>query len=64
MRNAQDRRHPATRIPPAIEDDRPNAAATERRHSPDRRIENLTLEERQLLFSEMPSLPPKSPSDK
>jgi hypothetical protein len=28
----------------------------ERRHTRDRRIENLTLEERQLLLSEMPSL--------
>jgi hypothetical protein len=28
----------------------------ERRHTRDRRIENLTLEERQLQFSEMPSL--------
>jgi hypothetical protein len=28
----------------------------ERRHAPDRRIENLTLEERQLQFCEMPSM--------
>ena len=30
----------------------------ERRHARDRRIENLTMEERQLQFSEMPSLKP------
>jgi hypothetical protein len=31
-----------------------------RRKSLDRRMENLTLEERQLLLAEMPCLPPKS----
>jgi hypothetical protein len=35
-------------------------AGVDRRKIRDRRLENLSLEERQLLLSEMPVLPPKS----
>ncbi len=56
MRSSKDRRepHPDGLFKP--EEYGLEQPSRERRHSYDRRIENLTLEERQLAFSEMPSL--------
>ena len=60
MRNTTDRRHPHTTGLHPIDDHETEVAGADRRKLHDRRMENLTLEERQLLFSEMPSLkPPK-----
>lgn len=60
MRDSNDRRqaHAANTYP--VCDYPQEATAVERRRIHDRRIENLTLEERLLLLSEMPTLPPKS----
>jgi hypothetical protein len=61
MRNTTDRRHSHTTGLHPIDDNEIEVTGTDRRKSHDRRMENLTLEERQLLLSEMPSLkPPKS----
>lgn len=61
MRNPTDRRHPHTTGLHPIDDHEIEVTDADRRKICDRRMENLTLEERQLLFSEMPSLkPPKS----
>jgi len=59
MRNPLDRRQADTHIINAVGDDRPTPVATERRKSPDRRINNLSMEERQMLFSEMPAPHPE-----
>ena len=61
MRNPTDRRHPHTTGLHPIDDHEIEVTDADRRKIYDRRMENLTLEERQLLLSEMPSLkPPKS----
>ena len=60
MRDSKDRRHPHATIPYPLSDYPQDATAVERRRIRDRRMENLTLEERLLLLSEMPALPPKS----
>jgi len=60
MRDSNDRRQPHAKSPHPISDKPQEASAVERRRIRDRRMENLTLEERQLLLSEMPALPPKS----
>ena len=56
MRNSTDRRHPHTTGLHPIDDNEIDATGADRRKTRDRRVENLTLEERQLLLSEMPSL--------
>ena len=56
MRNTNDRRQPqASRPYPGIEYEAGKPGG-DRRKTRDRRMENLSLEERQLLLSEMPSL--------
>ncbi|MEN8206462.1 MAG: hypothetical protein ABFS24_10670 [Pseudomonadota bacterium] len=61
MRNSTDRRQPHITGLHPIDDNEIKVTDTDRRKIRDRRMENLTLEERQLLLSEMPSLkPPKS----
>jgi hypothetical protein len=60
MRDSHDRRHPHATSLYSIDDDELEVTGINRRKNRDRRMENLTLEERQLLLSEMPSLPPKS----
>ena len=61
MRNSSDRRHTVTTGLHPIDDHETEVTDSDRRKSHDRRMENLTMEERQLLLSEMPSLkPPKS----
>lgn len=60
MRELTERRQPhGTSLYP-IGDYEPEITGVDRRKIRDRRMEKLTLEERQLLFSEMPSLPAKS----
>ena len=60
MRESIDRRQPhATSLYP-IGDYEYEVTGVDRREIRDRRMENLTMEELQLLFSEMPSLPAKS----
>ncbi len=60
MRDSHDRRRPpATSLYP-VSDNELEVTGVNRRKSLDRRMENLTLEERQLLLAEMPCLPPKS----
>ena len=54
MRKRKDRRKPAAATFP-FEDIHPGA--TDRRKLPDRRLENLDADQRQLLFSEMPGQP-------
>ena len=56
MRNPKDRRTPHADGLFNPEEYGQEQSSRERRHSRDRRMENLTLEERQLEFSEMPSL--------
>lgn len=56
MRNPKDRRAPHEKDLFYPEENIPGRPIKERRHTRDRRIENLSLEERQLQFSEMPSL--------
>jgi hypothetical protein len=58
MRDSTDRRHPRITSLSLINDSAPGMTAVDRRKILDRRMENLTLEERQLLLSEMPSLKP------
>ena len=58
MRNSTDRRHPHTTGLHPIDNNEIEVFGADRRKIRDRRIENLTLEERQLMFSEMPSLKP------
>lgn len=52
MRDGKDRRN--TGVMPAIPFEDLHPGATDRRKRPDRRLENLNAEERQLLLSEMP----------
>lgn len=52
MRKRKDRRKPAATATFPFEDIHPGD--TDRRKLPDRRLENLDAEQRQLLFSEMP----------
>jgi len=52
MKNRKDRRKPADT--PALPFEDLQAGISNRRKQPDRRLENLNAEERQLLFSEMP----------
>ena len=56
MRDSTDRRHPHTTDQSPTDDHPPEVSGVDRRKIRDRRMENLTLEERQLLLSEMPSL--------
>ena len=56
MRSPKDRRASHTEGLFNPEENALGQPLKERRHTRDRRIENLTLEERQLQFSEMPSL--------
>jgi hypothetical protein len=64
MRNIKDRRKPAksTLFPGA--DNCQGAALSERRKRRERRVENLALEERQTLLSEMPWTTPGNKPDK
>lgn len=59
MRHAHDRRQPHHSNPNPTADNGLESTLVERRKLTDRRKENLTLEERQYLFSEMPSPSPK-----
>jgi len=60
MRSSHDRRRPpATKLFPT-RDNELEITGINRRKGLDRRMENLTLEERQLLLSEMPCPSPKS----
>ena len=56
MRNQKDRRESHAVDPLARKDNQFGQTSRERRHIHDRRMENMSLEERQLQFSEMPSL--------
>lgn len=56
MRNPKDRRASPEEGLFYPEENVPGQPIKERRHRRDRRIENLSLEERQLQLSEMPSL--------
>jgi hypothetical protein len=56
MRSPKDRRASHTEDLFNPEEDALGQPIKERRHTRERRIENLTLEERQLQLSEMPSL--------
>jgi hypothetical protein len=56
MRNTTDRRHPPANGMNQVDDPAQGGSSVNRRKIRDRRMENLTLEERQLLLSEMPSL--------
>jgi len=58
MRDSHDRRRPHSCLFCADEGVREVTAVNRRKHR-DRRMEKLTLEERQLLLSEMPSQPAK-----
>jgi capsule polysaccharide modification protein KpsS len=60
MRDSNDRRQPHTSSLGYIGDHPLDLSAIERRKIRDRRMENLSLEERQLLLSEMPTPPPES----
>ena len=60
MRDSHERRQPHATSQFPIGDIPPELTGIERRKTSDRRKENLTLVERQLMFSEMPSLPRKS----
>ena len=55
MRNQKDRRASQTAGLFTTEENTLGQSVQERRHIQDRRLENLTMEERQLQFSEMPS---------
>jgi len=55
MRNQKDRRASQATGQFTTEENALGQSAQERRHRQDRRLENLTMEERQLQFSEMPS---------
>jgi hypothetical protein len=52
MRNQKDRRSSNTVLP---QDKQTDLTFQERRHIHNRRMENMSMEERQLQFSEMPS---------
>jgi hypothetical protein len=56
MRNQKDRRAATAADPFARDDNQFGQPFQEKRHPQDRRMENMSLEERQLQFSEMPSL--------
>jgi hypothetical protein len=60
MRDSNDRRQPHAVNTYPVCDYPQETTAIERRRIRDRRMENLTLEERLLLLSEMPATPPKS----
>ena len=60
MRDSNDRRQPHAVNTYPVCDYPQETTAIERRRIRDRRMENLTLEERLLMLSEMPALPPKS----
>lgn len=55
MRHAHDRRQPHHSSPNPVADNGLESTLADRRKTTDRRKENLTLEERQYLFSEMPA---------
>jgi hypothetical protein len=57
MRNEHDRRHTRPADQQTVSCNGMEEHLAERRRNTDRRKENLTLEERQCLFSEMPSPP-------
>jgi hypothetical protein len=59
MRHAHDRRQPHHPDLNPVVDNGLESTLAERRKTTDRRKENLSLEERQYLFSEMPSPAPK-----
>lgn len=59
MRDSHERRQPHSTSLFPFRDNPLEATGVERRRIFDRRIENLSLEERQLQFCEMPALPPK-----
>jgi hypothetical protein len=60
MRHSQDRRQPHHYDPNPVADNGLESTLAERRKTADRRKENLSLEERQCLFSEMPAPPSDS----
>ena len=60
MRDSNDRRQPHAVNTDPVCNYPQERTAVERRRIRDRRMENLTLEERLLLLSEMPALPPKT----
>jgi hypothetical protein len=62
MRKRKDRRRPRATAELPFDDLRQNAA--ERRRLPDRRLENLSAEQRQLLLSEMPGQSASKPKRK
>jgi len=55
MRNQKDRRASVAAGSPARDDQQFGQTGEDRRHLHDRRMENMSMEERQLQFSEMPS---------
>lgn len=59
MRNRKDRRQPPPSPDSGYQDNGRSTLAKERRKKRDRRMENLKLEERQLLLSEMPWFTPR-----
>ncbi len=59
MRHAHDRRQPQYPNPGSVADYGLESTLADRRKTEDRRKENLTLEERLCLFSEMPSPHPE-----
>jgi hypothetical protein len=61
MRSSKDRRASHAEDLFTNEENQLGQPHPERRHKCDRRIENLTMEERQLQLSEMPSLKIKKP---
>jgi len=56
MRHANERRHGNADATYPLEDSDHKLVSHERRHLADRRLENLAMEERQMLLSEMPWL--------
>jgi len=56
MRHAHDRRQPDADVACPLEDNGHDFVTHDRRHQADRRLENLDMEERQTLLSEMPWL--------
>lgn len=64
MRNIKDRRKPCKSTLFPVADNCQGAALRERRKHGERRVENLALEDRQLLLSEMPGTTPGRKPDK
>jgi hypothetical protein len=62
MRDRKERRKAVDTPLSPLEDNGRTSSFMERRKHHDRRLENLDVEERQLMFSEMPSPTPKKPS--